>query len=163
MSTYRLIILASFITFFSFTSLSYAITESKERDIQKLLKIMGTSSIVQEMSDVLVATVITQEKQSYPNMPKKIEHAISNIIHQVVLEHASELDRMIVPLYDKYYTHEEIKELIKFFNSQIGKKYSSVLKPMMQDMFPIAQEWGKKIGAIAAQRVEQELKRYGYK
>lgn len=96
-------------------------------------------------------------------MPKKIEYAISNVIHQVVLEHASELDRMTLPLYDKYYTHEDIKELIKFFSSPIGKKYSSVLKPMMQDMMPIAQEWGKKIGVISAMRVELELKRYGYK
>lgn len=164
MNTRRLIILSAFfIMFFSSASSAYAITEAKERDIQKLLKIMGTQSLVREMSDMLVTTVIAQEKQRYPNMPKKIEHVISNVIHQVVLEHSSELDRMILPLYDKYYTHEEIKELIKFFSSPIGRKYSSVLKPMMQDMIPISQEWGQKIGAITAQRVEQELKKYGYK
>lgn len=168
MSTYRLTTFAilTILTLLLFIVLPapvYAVTEAKERDIQKLLKIMGTSSLAQEMADMMVTTVIAQEKQRYPSMPKKIEHSISNIIHQVVLEHSSELDRMTLPLYDKYYTHEEIKELIKFFSSPIGRKYSSVLKPMMQDMIPISQEWGQKVGAITAQRVEQELKKYGYK
>ena len=142
---------------------AYAITEEKEKDIQILVKIMGTSSIAENMADMMVTTCIAQERQIHPNMPKKVEYAISNVIRQAVIENASELDSMVVPLYDKYYTHSEIKELIKFFSSPVGKKHTSTMKPMMQDIIPIAQEWGKKVGTIAAKRAEQELKRYGYK
>ncbi|MCC7004988.1 DUF2059 domain-containing protein [Candidatus Nomurabacteria bacterium] len=65
--------------------------------------------------------------------------------------------------YDKYYTHKEIKELIVFFNSAVGKKYSSVLMPMTQEILPIAQKWVQKVGLLAAKRLEQELAKFGYK
>jgi hypothetical protein len=139
---------------------AHAITEAKEKDIQTLLKIMGVSSI---MADMLVTTVINQEKKRYPDLPKNVEYALSKAIHDVVIDHAPELNKMAAPLYDKYYTHNEIKQLIKFFSSPIGRKYLTVAGPMMQDMIPIAQAWGEKIGPIVAKRAEQELKKYGYK
>ena len=33
------------------------------------------------------------------------------------MKHAHELDAMTVPLYDKYYTHQDIKDLIVFLHS----------------------------------------------
>lgn len=162
MRIYLLSVLYFFIFFLTLISPAYAITKAKEKDIQALLKIKGTQSFTQRMADMMVANIIAQEKQRYPNMPKKIEYAISNAVQQVMLEHAPELEKMIVPLYDKHYTHSEIKELIKFFSTPIGKKYSIVAELLMQDMMPIAQKWGEKIAPIMVRRVEQELKRYGY-
>lgn len=79
------------------------------------------------------------------------------------MEHAPELDSMTLPLYDKYYTHEDIKNLIKFFRSPVGKKYTAVSGAMMKDMIPIAQAWGQKNGAIMAEKAKNELEKYGYK
>jgi len=70
---------------------------------------------------------------------------------------------MVSPLYDKYYTHTEIKELVKLFSSPIGKKYNAVLQPMANDMFSIAQKWGNKVGPIVALEIEKALKNMGYK
>ena len=96
-------------------------------------------------------------------MPKNVERAISSIIRNITLNQAPELFKMTSPLYDKYYTHSEIKELIKFFSSPIGQKYNAVLQPMMNDMIPVAQKWGEKLGPIAAKEVVKELRKLGYK
>ena len=148
---------------FSLISPSFATTESKEKDIIILLEAMGISSMAEQMADAMVTMAITQEKKRNPNLPKNVEHALSQAIYDVVIENAHELDVMLIPLYDKYYTHKEINELIIFFNSTVGKKYSSVLMPMTQEMLPIAQKWGQKVGPLAAKRAEQELAKFGYK
>jgi hypothetical protein len=140
-----------------------AITPAKENDIRKLFVLMGNSSIAEEMANSMVSIAIAQEKKRYPNLPKNVEHALSQAIYDVAMENAPELDALMVPLYDKYYTHQEIKDLIVFFETPAGKKYASVLTPMMQEIVPIAQTWGNKIGPIAAKRAEKELAKYGYK
>lgn len=141
----------------------FAMTTEKEKDLQKLMELLDVSSMPEQMADIMITNIIAQEKKRMPNMPKNVESAISNVIRNVTLKHGPELFKMVSPLYDKYYTHSEIKELIKFFSSPIGRKYNAVLQPMMNDIIPVAQQWGKKIGPIAAQEVVKELKKMGYK
>ena len=140
-----------------------AITPDKEKDIHTLLVLMGNSSIAEEMANSMVSISIAQEKKRYPNLPKNAEYALSQAIYDVVMRHVHELDAMTVPLYDKYYTHQDIKDLIVFFNTPAGKKYASVLMPMMQEIIPIAQNWAKKVAPLAAKQAEVELSKYGYK
>ncbi len=149
--------------FFLVAFSAQAITAAKEQDIKTLLVLMGNSSMAEEMANTMVSIVITQEKKKYPKLPKEVEYALSQAIYDSVMEYAPELDVLTVPLYDKYYTHQEIKDLIVFFKTPAGRKYASVLAPMTQEIVPIAQKWGKKVGAIVAERAEIELAKYGYK
>ncbi|SHE93459.1 hypothetical protein SAMN04487965_0981 [Microbulbifer donghaiensis] len=152
-----------FTMFFLLSSVGHSITEQKEKDIKELLVQMGNSEMAEELANSMVSIAISQEKQRHPDLPKKVEHILSKIIYDVVIEHAPELDEMTIPLYDKYYTHQEIKDLIIFFKTPTGKKYASVLTPMMQDIMPVAQAWARKIAPIASVHAQQELAKHGYK
>ncbi len=151
-----------FLVLVIFATVAHGITSAKERDIEKLLELMGNTSITEELANGLVTIVISQEKERYPNMPKDVEYAISDVIYNVVHEHSQYLNSKIIPIYDKYYTHEDIKNLIEFFKTKTGKKYGSVASPMAQEFIPISQKWGQKIGPIAAERVAKKLRALGY-
>lgn len=145
-----------------FSTVAHGITPAKERDIEELLELMGNTSITEELANGLVTVVISQERERYPKMPKDVEYAISDVVYNVVHEHSEYLNSKIIPIYDKYYTHEDIKNLIEFFKTKTGKKYGSVASPMAQEFIPIAQKWGEKIGPIAAERVAKKLRALGY-
>jgi hypothetical protein len=51
----------------------------------------------------------------------------------------------IVPVYDKRFTHEEIKQLIAFFDSPIGNKWALSLKDMNQEVMKQANLFGQNI------------------
>jgi len=142
---------------------SHAITQEKERDIQRLMELLDVSAMSGTMADLMVPAIIAQERKQIPNMPADAENAISTVVRKVTLELAPELFNAAIPLYDKYYTHSEIAELIEFFESPIGRKYSAAVQPITQDIIRIAKNWGRKVGPIAAQEVEKELIRLGYK
>lgn len=141
---------------------AFAITPGKEHDILTLSKLMGNSSLAEELADSMVSIIIAKEKKRNPNLPKGVESALSQVIYDVIMEHAVELDGIMLPVYDKYYTHQEIRDLIEFFKTPTGKKYASVLKPMMLEIMPIAQTWGEKIAPIVFDRVVKELTKHGY-
>jgi hypothetical protein len=156
---YRLIIGALFL---SIAFSSSAITPEKSADLKVLMELLDVSSMPEQMADMMVTQTILIEKKHNPKMSKEVEEIISSVIHDLALEKAPDLFRMAEPLYDKYYTHSEIRELIKFFDSPIGRKYNAVLQPMMNDLVPIAQKWGQELGPIAVKEVARELKRRGY-
>lgn len=141
---------------------AHAITETKEKDIKHLLKMLATP-VFDQIGSMGVAEIISQEKERYPDLPEHVEYALTDAIHKLEIEHLQELENMMVPVYDKYYTHHDIKELIKFYSSPIGRKHLAVSGAITQDMIPKVQTWGKKAGAIKAKRAGQVLRKYGYK
>ena len=70
----------------------------------------------------------------------------ANILHQICVEFrkelsADELVKLIIPLYDKHLTHPEIKELIKFYETEVGKKLISVMPAITAESMQAGQQW----------------------
>ncbi len=96
--------------------------------------------------------MLTSFKQSFPNVP---EEFWTNFMKEVNPEM---LITMIIPIYDKYYTEEDIKKMIEFYQSPVGKKVISTLPQVMQESMQVGQNWGKEIG----KKVHNNLKEKGY-
>ncbi len=71
----------------------------------------------------------------------------------------SDLIEKIVPIYDKYYTLEDLKVINTFYETPTGQKVLSTLPQVMQESMKVGQEWGEKIGRQAAEEADQELKK----
>jgi Uncharacterized protein conserved in bacteria len=53
---------------------------------------------------------------------------------------AQEMDKISYPIYDKYFTESDLKELVAFYKSPVGKKSLEVMPKMMLDVMKQAQE-----------------------
>ena len=83
---------------------------AKEADIRKLLVVTGAGKMgVQVMQQMLNSIKIQN-----PNIP-------SDYFDKLMQEaDANELIEISIPSYDKHMTHDDIKELLKFYKSPIG-------------------------------------------
>lgn len=70
--------------------------------------------------------------------------------------YTKEANETLVGLYDKMaglymeeFTHEEIKELIAFYNTDLGKKLADKQLDLMQKAMMFGQSWGMEVQAIA--------------
>ena len=70
-----------------------------------------------------------------------------------------ELINKIIPIYDKYYTIEDLKAVNAFYETPAGQKVLSTLPQIMQESMKVGQEWGQKMGKQAADEAEQEMKK----
>ncbi|WP_244142171.1 DUF2059 domain-containing protein [aff. Roholtiella sp. LEGE 12411] len=64
----------------------------------------------------------------------------------------------LIPVYAKYFTNEDIKQMIAFYETPLGKKTISVLPQISQE----SAEIGQKYGIAAAKRALQKLEEEGY-
>ena len=90
----------------------------KQKDIRKLLTITGSGELGQQVMGQMMANF----KKSMPQVPEKFW---SDFMKEV---HTSELVDLIVPVYDRNLTHDDVKELIRFYETPTGRKFVTVLR-----------------------------------
>jgi len=111
------------------------INPEKEKDIIYLLKISGTA----DFAYIIIDDVIANYKQYIKDTPDDYWDRIT------VETDIMPFVKSIVPVYDKRFTREEIKELIKFFESPTGNKWALALKDMNDEIMQKANIFGQNI------------------
>lgn len=124
------------------------IQSEKRQEIDKMLRLTGMEKLMVQMKTQMIAGLKTQMSQVPEEFWTRFE---SKMDMGVLLE-------KIVPLYDKYYTTEDLKAVNDFYQSAAGQKVLSALPKIMQESMAIGREWGKNIGEQAVAEAEQELK-----
>ncbi len=122
---------------------------AKRKDIRKLLEITGSAKIGVQVAN----QVLNQLKMTAPNVPEEFWTEFKKDMSEQGL-----ID-LIVPIYDKHLTHEEVKALIKFFQTPAGKSYVKKLPAITQESQIAGQKWGRDI----AMKVQERLKAKGYR
>ncbi|MBM4153021.1 MAG: DUF2059 domain-containing protein [Kiritimatiellaceae bacterium] len=128
---------------------TYAETsDAKRADIKRLMEVTGSGELATQMLNQMIPAF----KQIYPMIPDEFWNEF------VAELNMDELIELCIPSYDKCFTHDEIKELLKFYETPIGKKMIQVQPQIMQECMMAGQMWGKQIGAKAALKIENYKK-----
>ena len=136
----------------AFSSFSFAQTDTKyAKTLQKMFKVSG--------SEQTYATATTQMlgvfRKQYPDVDAEIWDEFEKEFEKTSLKDLTEL---LTPVYQKHFTQAELKELIKFYESPIGKKLAEKTPFIMQESMEVGQKWGTKIG----QDFVEKMKEKGY-
>lgn len=120
----------------------------KINSIKELITITGTKNLTQQ----ILNQSITSMRSQFPQVPQVFWDEFSAGLT------ADQLINRLIPIYDKYLTDEDIKQLIAFYRTPVGKKIISVSPQIASDSLNIGQQYGKEV----AQRAIQKLQEQGY-
>lgn len=104
----------------------------KVNNIRQLLDLTGAKNISQQ----IMLQTLDVLKSQYPQVPQKVWDTFLAEVK------ADEMINEIVPIYNKYFTGEEIKQIIAFYQTPLGKKTISVLPQISRDSAIIGQKYG---------------------
>jgi hypothetical protein len=128
--------------------------QAKEADIRRLLNLMGAGKVGAQMMDQMFSTIRNSMEQRVP----------AKVWDELVAEFKAEFgpDTLIelnVPIYAKHYTHDEIRQLISFYESPLGQKMTSVTPLIVKEAY----EAGAAHGRQLIERIYEKLRNRGYK
>lgn len=113
-------------------------TES-EKDILKLMEVNGSAANYDLVFDQMVA----QFKMMKPNVPQLTwDMAKREVFDKEIIE----LNKKLIPVYQKNFAPAEIKQLIEFYQSPLGKKLVDGTTKVGKESMQIAQTWGMSLG-----------------
>ncbi|MEY2868498.1 MAG: hypothetical protein RIR01_953 [Bacteroidota bacterium] len=135
----------------SFALLSFTINAqnpTKTEKIKQLLELSGSGKMGIQVMDQMMSSF----KSSYSVVKQEFWEEFKKEINP------DDIENMILPIYDKYYTEADIDQLTAFYKSPIGKKMIQTMPLVMRESMVAGQNWGKEI----ATKVLARLKEKGY-
>lgn len=132
------------------------IDPAKEADIRRLLDVTGIRKTMLQTMDSMTETMRPLLVSSLP--PGEYREKLIDLFFERFRSKA-DIEKLVdfaVPIYDKYFSHEEIKGLIKFYETPIGQKALSVLPRLTLEMSQEGKKWGQKLGSDSMQEVLAE-------
>lgn len=140
------------------------LTPAKTHDIKRLIEMTGGTNVAKQFSSAITQQlfqVLKSAKTAIPdNALQVMEQEISTLITANISAPGGLVDQ-VVPIYNKYLTHPEIKELLAFYQTPLGEKIRSVLPQITHESMLAGQQWAQKLIPEIDKRVEESLKREG--
>jgi len=123
---------------------------TKEQDIRRLLELTGSAKMAEQIMDQMMAAF----EQNAPGIPKAFWDGFRAEIN------TEDLVNMTIPIYDKNFSHEDIRGLIAFYQTPLGATLIEKLPVIAQESMAVGMKWGEEIGqkAVAKLQAQEEKK-----
>ncbi|MDH5748595.1 MAG: DUF2059 domain-containing protein [Rhodospirillales bacterium] len=139
-----------------------AIEQGKRDDLVKLFFLSGTTRFLDQLPSIMSQQMRGMIKNK---VPKISEEHLNIINEEITREFKSSLSGfldLMIPLYDKAFSHQEIKDMIVFYETPTGRKLNKILPDLAQAGMALGQQWGGKIGRRAGERAAKRIRGLGY-
>jgi uncharacterized protein len=137
------------------------LTKERRADIDQLLRVTGAVAIGKQMATAVTAQLAQNLKKMCPDIPNEVLQVLPQEVGAVFEENLGSLMEAVVPLYTKYFTGVEVKELIGFYSTDLGKRLVGAMPGLMQEGMQVGQRWGQSLAPAIERRVKARLAREG--
>ncbi len=160
------LIIAATIALFSVAVHADELTATKRAQIKSLLELTGIKVIPEQIANNTVQSWVPGIKQLDPKFPDKgftiaRDAFLSGL--NAKIDTAGGLIEQVTIVYHNQFSAAEISDLLKFYQSQLGKKLLSSQAKVNGETFQTAMKWADSLSADLDQRIDAALKKEGLK
>lgn len=117
------------ICFLAISAMGTAQSSDFKKDAREFVEVSGVDQ-----------TFLAQLEPVIQQIPAKKQAAFKKDIEALLPEYKD----IMVDIMIKHYTHDEIKEILKFYNSPVGKKIQSKQNLIIKEGMEKGEQWGKE-------------------
>ncbi len=126
--------------------------EEYRSTLKKMLMVSGS----EESYKMAVQQMFVMFKQQYADVAPEAWIEFEDEFLNTSLD---DLVDMMVPVYKKYLTLEDLEGIIRFYESPVGIKFARNTPHIMKESMLVGQQWGLKMG----QEFEDKMQQRGFK
>jgi uncharacterized protein len=136
------------------------LTAAKKADLRTLVEMSGAKNLPIIMANAEVQRFAPQVRQLDPKFPDKGFQIMRDQMAGVLSENADKPNGLFDQLTNTYhnnFSHEEIKEILKFQQSPTGRKLSETQGKIGQENMQIAGKWASQFAPEVDKRMKEAL------
>ena len=145
------------------------IDPSKIQDIKKLLDLIRLEEVVMLAAENTLERFFPILKKATAQNNQAVSETVFAILKSSTLSMVKRqisakdglIDR-VVPLYDKHYTQGEIRTLIQFYETPLGKKVTALRPQIAKEGMVVTEEWINFLEPLLVQALARSLEKVGY-
>jgi hypothetical protein len=121
----------------------------------------GALALGKQMSNALVTQMSQAIKASRPDLAPELFDILREEVNSVIEEKLPNFVAKIIPVYHKYFTRDDIKGMLRFYQTPLGQKTIRVMPLLLQESMYLGQQWGQALGPEVQKRVIDRFKAEG--
>jgi hypothetical protein len=124
-----------------------ALDESFRLDIEKLLEVTNSSQIGVQTARLMSEQILAGLKNSRPDIPDRVIEIAKEVLDSELSKMFAGPDGLqarIVSIYGKHFTHEDVRGLLAFYSTDLGKKAIGVMPVVVQEAAAAGQQWAQQ-------------------
>jgi uncharacterized protein len=134
------------------------------KDIHRLLDLTGALKVGQQIASMASAQMIEGLRQRGNAIPARAAEIVNQLLDEefkTAFVPGGDLADGIARVYAKHFTPEEIRGLIAFYETPLGRKVTGTLPAITQDSMQAGMAWAQKAMPAVQKRIEQRLRAEG--
>lgn len=128
---------------------------------QQLVEVTGASTLF----NPLIPGVVEQAKllflQQNPALAKDLDEVAAKLRSEYASRQA-ELTKYVASTYAQHFTADELKQLVAFYQSPLGKKLQAQQPLVVESSMKFAQDWANKLSDQVIEKMRAEMKKRGH-
>jgi hypothetical protein len=133
------------------------LTEAKRADIKALLEVTGSLRVGQQMSELMVGQMTETLKQARPDIEPRLYDVLRDEVNAVLEESIPAFVELMIPVYHRHFSHREIRELLAFYGTDLGRKTIAVMPLLLQESMQLGQRWGRSLAPVVERRIRERF------
>ena len=138
-----------------------AVDPEYDKDTRRLLEMTGAQRLGQQMLDSVLNAVGQSLRQANPNIPQRVVDIAAGTAKELYNSEMGSLMPRIVLAYSKVLTHDEVRQMIAFYETPLGKRIIEVMPQLQQAANQAGQEGAQSHAPKLQEMVQQRLKTEG--
>ena len=137
------------------------VPEEKREAIIALMEASGALNMATQFSNIMVGQMMEVLKQEDSAVPARAYDIVRDEVNTLVKEEIGSFIDYVLPIYHRYFTLDEIREMVAFYESAVGRKVVQVMPSMMQESMAAGQQWAKELEAKLVKRLQARFEAEG--
>lgn len=138
----------AFVLIITLAQPALSVDATKTEQIQELLELTNAGN----QSLQVMSLIVDSMKQSFPTVPNEWWDRF------IAKADPNEIDALVIAIYDRHFSEEEINALVEFNRSPIGQSINAKMPLVIQESFVAGEQWGQRL----AEEILRELETDGY-
>jgi hypothetical protein len=140
-------------------ALAAEVDPAKAKQIQQLMELTGAQNLGQQFGKIMTQQIYQVLRAAKPETPERAFLIIEEETNNLMEQESPALLASLVPIYDQHFSEAELKKLVAFYQTDLGKKTIAVMPRVMQESVAAGQAWGQAMAPKLMARLEERFKK----
>ena len=159
-----LLLVAATLSLLSATVQADELTAAKRAQIKTLLELTGVKAIPDQIASNTVQSWVGGVKQLDPKFPDKgftIARDAFAAALNAKIDGGGGLIEQVSLVYHNHFTHDEVRGLVAFYQTPLGRKLATEMPSMTQESMQAGLKWGQGLAPKLQERLRARFRERG--
>lgn len=140
-----------------------AVDPAHRADIERLMDTTGASALGAQMASTVSDAFLNGFKQTRQAVPPRVIEIVREVLNTEFEQafNGGEIKDRQIALYAKYFTHDDVKGLLAFYQTDLGRKAIAATPNLAREGAAIGEQWARANMPRVLGVVETRLKAEG--